>query len=124
MMRSEECERISVSSEHKLMVAERRKRLRLPLHWDVYLVVPGADCRERTVTQDLSLDGFYCIVNEALTAGERIECEIVIPAHLPDRNVALSLRCRARVVRVEQVDDEDRYGLACRIEDYHVMGAS
>ena len=121
MARSLERERNPVQGE-RTPVAERRKRLRLPLHWDVFWVFPGSDCRQRTVTRDLSRDSFYCIVNEALTPGERIECEIVVPAHVPDREVTLSLRCRARVVRVEQIDAEDRYGLACRIEDYRLIG--
>ena len=69
-----------------------------------------------------SQDGFYCFLSRPLVPGERIECDIVIPTHVVQRaKDVLSMRCRAQVLRVEKTEHGYGYGLACRIEDYHVM---
>ena len=91
------------------------------MHWTSYLTFRGMNRPERTVTKDLRRDGFYCFLNEALAPGEWIDCEIIGPAHLPDHDATISLRCRARVIRVEKIDNEERYGLACRLEDYRLI---
>ena len=101
---------------------ERRRGFRVALQWVIYLVSPNMSRPFRTVTRNISRTGFYCVAAEQFTAGERIECDIVIPTHL--RRVpteTMYLRCRARVLRVESLDYGGEYGLACRIEDYSIV---
>ena len=97
---------------------ERRRGFRVALHWVVYLVSPNMNRPFRTVTRNISRTGFYCVADERFTAGEQIECDIVIPTHqlqaAPPET--MYLRCRARVLRVESLDYGGEYGLACRIE--------
>ena len=76
---------------------------------------------QRTETKNLSRDGFYCLLNEPLIVGEHFDCDIVVPTHAPVASSAMFLRCRVQVMRVEKVDSGDRYGLACRIEEYRVI---
>jgi hypothetical protein len=97
---------------------ERRKRARIPLQWDVILAFPGMAQPIRCKTYDLSIDGFYCVVGQTLTPGEQIECDLLVPSYGSPR--ALALQCNAQVIRVEKLEDE-RYGLACRIDEYRVI---
>jgi len=74
-----------------------------------------------TTTINVSADGFYCLLPEAVAAGERVDCTIRIPAHNQDRSdAALCLQCRAQVLRVENYGVPGIFGVACRIEDYTV----
>jgi hypothetical protein len=73
----------------------------------------------RTTTRDINKDGFYCLLEQAVRPGERIDCDIVVPTHRSqDPDDVVYLRCRAQAVRVEKVGAGGEFGLACRIEDY------
>ena len=98
---------------------ERRKSLRLPLQWPVYVARVGATHPLSSKTRDVSSNGFYCVVYERLAIGEPVECDLIVPTHMTrGGDDVLFLRCQARVVRVENIDAGAGYGLACRIEDY------
>jgi len=103
---------------------ERRKTPRASLHWTVHLTFSGFTHPFHTKTRDISRDGFYCLLNQPVTPGERIKCDIVLPTHNSvDTGEVVYLRCRAQVVRVEKSGDETdaEFGVACRIEDYCVV---
>src|SRR5262249_13559392 len=99
---------------------ERRKRQRLPLHWNVYLF-PGADASPLlSWTKDLSSSGFYCFVDKPFSPGEEKYCHIIIPPQGTSVPAAsTSLHCRILILRVE-AHSNGMYGLACRIEEYSV----
>src|SRR5882724_4923704 len=100
--------------------ADRRKRVRTTVHWPVLLFRDAASGALETITRDLSSNGFYCLSGTPILCGEHLWCELRVPAHHPFRfGKALSLRCRVQVVRSEAAA-EGLYGLACRIEDYHL----
>ena len=104
------------------IIAERRRNPRASLHWSVYLVFNGAPHPLRSITRDINKDGFYCLLDQALRPGERIECDIVVPTHgSRDPGDVAYLRCRAQAVRVEKIGDSTEFGLACRIEDYRLI---
>jgi hypothetical protein len=76
----------------------------------------------RTQIRDISRDGFYCLLDQPTGLGERVKCDIVVPTHSSlDPDDVVYLRCTAVVVRVENLGDGARFGLACRIEDYCVV---
>jgi len=103
---------------------ERRRSPRAALHWTLYLICNSARHPLRTETQDISSDGFYCLVDQPITPGEQIKCDIVVPTHsLADADDVVYLRCAALAVRVEKIGDEAEFGLACRIEDYCLVPA-
>lgn len=99
--------------------SERRRSRRVPLHWTLYLACKGSGHRLRTTTININKDGFYCLLDQPLSPGEQIDCDIVIPAHRSqDPEDVVYLRCRAQVVRVEKIGGATEFGVACQIEDY------
>jgi hypothetical protein len=103
-------------------VVERRKRVRLRLHWPVLLFrdKAGSEMIE-SVTRDLSSSGFFCLMRVPLLEGERLICSIKIPTHAPHGNqLERTLECKVKVLRVVPQEAGDSFGVACRIEDYHL----
>jgi hypothetical protein len=103
-------------------VHERRQRVRTRLHWPVLLfrAIPGSDAIE-SVTRDLSSSGFFCLIRVPLGEGEKLVCSIKIPTHDPHgKHLERTLECRVQVLRVVLQEAGDCFGVACRIEDYHL----
>lgn len=101
---------------------ERRRSPRATLRWTLYLKGASTAHPLRTVTRNISRDGFYCALDRPLRPGERIDCDIVVPTHnLQDPENVAYLRCSAQVLRVEKIGTGAEFGIACRIEDYTVM---
>jgi hypothetical protein len=101
-----------------LVAKERRRNTRVPLHWAAYLVRAGSADRIQTTTRNINSDGFYCLLDQPLLLGERIDCVIVVPTHGSYPDDVVYLRCVARVVRAEKIELGPKFGLACEIEDY------
>jgi hypothetical protein len=101
---------------------ERRKRTRIGVHWPLILTRDHAAESIETVTEDLSSDGFYCFSPKPLLPGEVIFCTLKAPTHDPkaDRHTIV-LECKAVALRAEATVD-GLFGIACRIEDYHLIG--
>ena len=101
--------------------SERRKRARAKVNWPVRFLLPvGMDTLE-TVTQDLSSDGFYCLVKASLLVGERVTCILALPGHVPSGPEWMLLECGAKIVRVEALEESGVYGVGCRIEAYRFL---
>ena len=99
---------------------ERRSRARTQVHWPVLLLRNAGGKAIETVTQNLSSSGFYCFSSTGLTPGERLFCTLRVPAHDPDNDgSSVSLECNAVVMRSE-VAASGEFGVAFRIEDYHL----
>jgi hypothetical protein len=99
--------------------SERRQRSRIRVHWPVLLFRQGGEAVMST-TQDLSSSGFFCVTAVAFVVGEVLTCALKVPSHDPNgKHLERNLECRVRVVRV-QAEGSDRFGLGCRIEDYHL----
>lgn len=73
-------------------------------------------------TADISSGGFYCRSQRGFAPGEELTALIDIPAPSggPD-SVSIVLRCHVHVVRVEPLNCEDGWGVACQILDYSVL---
>ena len=100
--------------------ADRRRRDRVALHWQIRLFRSFQSPVIETVTEDLSSIGFYCTSQEPFGLGERLQCIIVIPADtLEGFDSQVSLRCHVTVVRVE--NNAQGYGLGCHIEYYDLL---
>ena len=103
-------------------IVERRKKARTRLHWPVLLFRdrPGSDAIE-SITRDLSSSGFYCWTRIQLVEGEQLICSIKIPTHDPHgKQLERILECSVHVLRVVPQESNDSFGVACRIEDYHL----
>ena len=101
---------------------ERRRNPRVPIHWTLCLVCTASERSFQTKTRDISPEGLYCVLDGWIEPGERLECDIAVPAHdLKDPKEVVHLRCRVQAVRVERRPGGGEFGLACRIEDYCVI---
>ena len=110
---------------HSGALVERRRRVRTRLRWPVLLFREhaGAETIE-SFTRDLSSNGFFCVSRLRLNEGERLICSITIPTHDPHgKHLARTLECRVQVVRVVP-QETGEFGVACRIEDYHLSPLS
>ncbi|MGO9009311.1 MAG: PilZ domain-containing protein [Bryobacteraceae bacterium] len=103
-----------------LVPPDRRRRYRARVHWPVeFERTDGLDFRG-TETQDLSSDGFYCRSKVVFTEGDVVSCTLEVPTHRRQASgETLRVRCRVRIVRVDEPDSQGFRGLACRIEEYH-----
>ena len=103
-------------------IPERRKRPRTSVHWPVRLLKEGAASGIHTITHNLSSSGFYCLSATPLLPGEALLCILTVPAYDPrSQERTMTLECRALVMRAEATAD-GLFGIACRIEDYHLAG--
>jgi hypothetical protein len=92
------------------------------LHWTLYMACDGNAHPLRATTTNISSDGFYCLVDQPVRTGDVFECDIVVPAHSPlSPDDVVYLRCHAQAVRVEKAGSGSEYGIACRIENYHLI---
>lgn len=92
------------------------------MHWPV-LLFRQTGKSVASMTQNLSSEGLYCITEGRFQAGERVRCEIVLPAEgLVYADSSIRLRCTITVRRVENL--QRGYGLGCHIEDYALLTGS
>jgi hypothetical protein len=113
------CTDIHQLAETESASGDRRKRFRAQVHWTISFLRPGTTDTVETVTQDLSSDGFYCLVNTVFVPGEIRTCTLSVPTYYPRaKNRVRPVHCRVRVIRVEVMGAGDLYGVGCRIEDY------
>jgi hypothetical protein len=101
---------------------ERRKVERLALRWPIKLWKKGDARIVESVTSDLSCAGFYCTSNYAFLPGEALECAIQIADQSRKTARTWTIHCMAIVLRVEAKTPESGYGIACRFDDYTVLG--
>ena len=102
-------------------LSERRKRIRAKVCWPVLLFRHDLAEAIESVTRDLSSIGFYCLSPRPFAVNESLICALKVPMHsLMRENQTVTIECRARVVRTEEMGD-NRFGIACRIEDYHLV---
>ena len=103
---------------------ERRKRVRMQVHWTIRFLRNGNDGAHETVTRDLSSEGFQCLTKMAFVPGESAACTLGVPANDPkDARRMLMVNCKVRVVWVRATDD-GYYDMGCRIENYRFIDAS
>jgi len=109
-------------SEVERAKTERRSRARIGVHWPVRLFRTNPPETLETITQNLSSCGFYCHAEIPLAVGEVMSCTIRIPAHDPSgKEIDRLLDCTVRITRVEAAGGEGIFGIACQLEDYHVV---
>lgn len=100
---------------------DRRSKARLGLSWTIYLLRSTDAYPLESKTINVSSKGFYCLAPEPFLVGECIRCTMMIPSFSGERrDDYVALQCQATVLRVDTVEDE-KFGLACRIDDYTVV---
>lgn len=100
---------------------DRRRRHRARVRWPVQFERRDAADLPATETQDISSDGFYCRSHAVFAPGELVDCTLHVPAHRPQASGdTLPVKCRVRIVRIDEPDSQGLRGIGCRIEDYHL----
>jgi len=104
-----------------LCMVERRRLQRLQIRCSVSLWKPSDGTFARTVTENLSSGGFFCILCEPYLPGDELHATLEVPAQEWNgrRQGCLTLQCQVEVVRI----DDRQSGIACRIKDYTVIAA-
>jgi hypothetical protein len=99
---------------------DRRNRRRVAVHWLVRLFGRIGRKSLESTTENLSSEGFYCISKKKFKIGERLRCQIIMPAATLGLDTPIVLECHVTVRRVEHL--EHCFGLGCHIEDYYSVG--
>jgi hypothetical protein len=106
-----------LSDNHRLRalsLIERRKSERLPLRLPVRFMRVSSNS---FFTENISSDGFYCISPDPFMPGDRLEVELLLPAHNPGRcEKRVRLNCQVQVVRIDSTWLGPGFGIGCRIE--------
>lgn len=98
---------------------DRRKRARVPLRCPLRLSRRGLPALVSGETIDVSSAGFYCMVQEAFSPGENLECFLTLPAgNFGYSTSNVTLQCDVEVTRVEP--QGAGFGVACRIDHYRL----
>jgi hypothetical protein len=106
------------------VAVERRRRCRYHVRWPLRIYVAGRARPVEGITENLSSNGFYCIVDCPLPKGQAVRCLIELPSGTSGELLPLVLNCRAVVLRVESSSLPGQFGLACRITDYAIQSKS
>jgi len=108
-----------LNDTHKLRalpLIERRRYERLPLHLPVRFINERGSATP-CFTENISSEGFYCLSPDPFVAGDRLEVELLLPAHNPGRgDKRVRLRCQAQVVRIDSTWFGPGFGIGCRLE--------
>jgi len=76
-----------------------------------------------TETQNVSARGVFFYLDQAVSAGTKIEVTLTFPPHIT-LTEAVRVRFIARVIRVENPLPSARIGVAAMIEDYEFLRSS
>jgi hypothetical protein len=98
---------------------ERRRLQRLQIRCAVSLWKPIDGTFTRTVTENLTCGGFFCLSREVYRPGDELQATLEVPAQYWNgrHDGCLTLQCQVEVVRI----DDRQSGIACRIKDYTVL---
>jgi len=103
---------------------ERRNRLRESVRWPVLLFHANGEIVE-CITENVSSRGLFFRSETCLDSGAVLKCALKIPRHGQQTSKeVLTILCQARVLRSNPIAADGPFGIACRIEEYHCIGAS
>jgi hypothetical protein len=108
------------SAANTRWTGERRRRARLPLHWEIQLIRADGSIFAGII-ENLSSNGFYCFTIHYIRPGEELDCHVSMPSNKKtDVDLPVVWLCRARAIRTE-ADGQGRYGIAFAIEKYQIV---
>jgi len=93
----------------------RRFDMRLPA-----IVKLEGSSELHTETQNVSARGVFFYLDQAVSAGTRLEVTLTFPPHITLTD-SVRVRFSARVIRVDQPLPSARVGVAAMIEDYEFL---
>ncbi len=107
-------------------LSESRTGKRFPLELAITIRNPNSATNEEAVTCDVSASGVYIRANSKIHVGTTIEFEIELPAAVLGTENAVAIRCKGRVVRMDDNTKDDaktakQNGVGCVIDQYQFV---
>jgi hypothetical protein len=101
---------------------DRQQNDRVEMRYAVSLWKPSDGTFTRTLTENLTPEGFFCVSNQPYRPGDQLEATLEVPTRKGGRwNLPrLALQCQVEVVRVK--GGQSRIGF--RIKEYTVIEGS
>jgi len=109
-----------------MVEAEREKRStrRFALRLPVSVTYSDDGAQEKAAqTRDVSARGICFYVDSAIAAGSAIEFTLVLPPEIT-LTESIRVRCKGKVVRVDNNSAEDKVAVAAVIEEYEFLSES
>ncbi len=75
---------------------------------------------EDTVMENISTEGCYFFLAQKPSVGASVEIEMLVPARASGAQSA-RLRCRGKVLRIEEAAEQGKVGVACAIEHHSLF---
>jgi hypothetical protein len=104
-------------------VSESRTGKRFPLELPIRIHEADSADEMEGLTGNVSSAGVYVRANAPWKIGSRVEFEITLPAEAAASKRDVQIRCRGRVIRVDntEVDSGGKCGVACIIDKYEFV---
>jgi PilZ domain len=99
---------------------EKRSATRVKLEVKVPVRVEANAQSEEAVTRDISPHGVFIYMDSEVRQGAELEALLPIPS-APNREPDMWVRCKCRVIRVEEVPDAGEFGVAATIEEFQAV---
>ena len=106
-----------------MLEAEREKRStrRFALRLPVSVTYSDDGAKEKAAqTRDVSARGICFYVDSAIAAGSAIEFTLVLPPEIT-LTESIRVRCKGKVVRVDNSSADDKVAVAAVIEEYEFL---
>jgi len=106
-----------------MVEAEREKRStrRFALRLPVSVTYSDDSAQEKAAqTRDVSARGICFYVDSAIASGSAIEFTLVLPPEIT-LTESIRVRCKGKVVRVDDSSAEDKVAVAAVIEEYEFL---
>lgn len=71
-------------------------------------------------SRDISAQGIYLTVSKDFELGSSLELELDLPQTL-SQGLPVKIHCRARIIRVDKLNEHDKVGVAAKIESYRFI---
>ncbi len=100
--------------------AEKRSKARTALRTRVPVRLEANAAPLNAVTRDISPQGVFLFIDSPVEEGAQLEMVLPIPS-APQQEPDTWVRCKCRVVRVEEIPDAAEFGLAALIEEFEAV---
>ncbi len=95
--------------------SELRNSIRFPLHLQVTLKTPTAECHAKTI--DISAGGILFHTESEIMVGSEVEFTIEMPGDVLGTDHSVTVKCQGRVVRFSE--ETSGRSVAVVIDEYH-----
>jgi PilZ domain len=104
--------------------AERRRQRRVPQRASAALkFVNGGVHQDSANIEDVSKHSVFFYTEAHLVEGSSIELVMPLPPEITGTDDQVVVRCKARIVRVQQRAGDGKMGIAAVFDDYEILEA-